>query len=369
VPAPPLGPRLAIAAAATALAVGVGLLLWGKLRAGPTSVEVFAEPDGAAETTWNGQEAYVVDAVAGMRSRRASTFRHPMVAVDASDHQEIVKRRCKNGFQRLDELPATLRHPTVLAVGDSHLDGIVSTAENATTLLERASQEGNTPYYCLNAGCGYYSLWQHVLRARDLLPRWRPRVVVIVVFLGNDFLDLDDPSVPHLDAALVERPPRTRTKPETTSAREREMAIVEPYQAAFWQGLNQAMLLHREPARLEVWMQQAAYAVAAMQRAAKEHDAQVLWALLPSFDLAFPDHTMGMSPLAAEVVRDGAQRRLRDAFVDVLRAADANVVDVEPAFRRDGAITIYALDFHVYRRGHRLLFETLRAPIDALLAK
>jgi hypothetical protein len=76
-----------------------------------------------------------------------------------------------------------------------------------------------------------------------------------------------------------------------------------------------------------------------------------------------------MSPLADEVVRGGAQRRLRDAFVAVLDAAGARWVDAEPAFRADGGITLYALDFHIWRRGHQRLFETLRAPVDELLAR
>jgi hypothetical protein len=267
-----------LALATTLLATGAAFGIWRLLRR-PTSVIVeTADPAAAAETTWNGQEAYVVDPVAGHRCRRASTWRHPMVAIDGSDVQDVVKRRCAHGFLRADELPATLDRPTVLVLGDSHVDGVVSTAENATSLLEAASRDGKTPYYCLNAAAGYYSLWQHVLRARDLLPRWRPRVVVIVVFLGNDFVELDDPGMPHLDGALVEQPARERTTPETTSAREREMAIVAPYQAAFFQGLNQAMLLHREPGRLEMWMRKAAHAVATMQQAAARHDANVLWA-------------------------------------------------------------------------------------------
>ncbi|MFY9343016.1 MAG: GDSL-type esterase/lipase family protein [Planctomycetota bacterium] len=330
---------------------------------------VVASPDDLAERTWNGQQAYAIDPVAGLRPRRSATFKLPMLAVDQSDVRQIEKHRDAHGLLREQELPAALDRPAVLVVGDSHIDGVVSTADNVTSLLEQQSQSSPTPYYCLNAGCGYYSLWQHVLRARDLLPRFRPRVVVIVVFLGNDFLDLDNPTVPHLDDAAQERPARERSEPETTSARLAEFALPEPYGQLFWQGLNQALVLHREPTRLDRWMAKAAHAVAAMERAATQHDAKVLWALLPSFDLVLPDQAQGLGKLADEVVRSGAQRRVRDAFAKVLEQANARVVDAEPAFRADGKSDLYALDFHIYRRGHRRLFEALRSPIDELLAR
>ncbi len=362
---PSIRARLTIAAVTTLLASGAAFWIWHTYRR-PTTVVVTMTQSGDEETTWNGQDAYVIDPKAGLRVRRSSTHRLPMVAVDSSDVQEVEKHRDANGFLRAHELPSPLDRPTVLAVGDSHLDGIVSTADNATSLLEAASPIA-TPYYCLNAGCGYYSLWQHVLRARDLLPKYHPRVVVLVVFLGNDFLDLDNPKFPHLDDTLTEQPGHELTQAETTSARERDLALVAPYSQLFWQGLNQALLLHREPARLDLWMRKARHAITAMEHAAAANEAKVIWALLPSFDLVFPERTQGLSKLADEVVRGGAQRRLRDALVAVLADMKAHVVDVETHFRADGNLALYAMDFHIYRRGHQQLFEALRGPIAAHL--
>lgn len=322
-----------------------------------------------SEETWRGQQPYVVDPVAGLRCRSANTVRHPMTALDLSDPRpEIRKRRDANAFLREHDLPSPLDRPTVLVVGDSHVDGVVDTADNVTSLLEAASAASPAPYYCLNASCGYYSLWQHVLRARDLLPRWRPRVVVIVVFLGNDFVDLDNPLVPHLDDEGHELP-ATAAGPETTSGRKDALALPEPHTELFWQGLNQALLLHREPARLAVWMRKAAHAVEAMERAAAAHDARVVWVLLPSCDLVFPEHAKTLSPLAAEVTAGGAQRRVRDAFAALLASHEARVVDAEPAFRADGRLALYALDYHVYLAGHRLLAQLLQPVLDGLLAR
>jgi hypothetical protein len=358
-----------LAGAATLLAAGAAFGVW-RACGGPRRVTVESDPSATDEVTWNGQQPYVVDAVAGLRCRRLSTVRHPMTGLDLSDPQpEITKHRDANAFLRDTALPVPLDRPAVLVVGDSHVDGVVSTPDNFTSLLEAASASSATPYYCLNAGCGLYSLWQDVLRARDLLANWRPRVVVIVVFLGNDFLDLDNPKVPHLDDELHELPGAELHEPETTSERKDALGLQHPHTELFRQGLNQALLAQREPARIARWMHKAGHAVAAMERAAAEHDARVLWALLPSCDLVFPEHAKSLSPLAAEVVASGAQRRVRDAFAAVLAAQNARVVDLEPAFRTDGSLALYALDYHIYRRGHRAVFEALAPAIAELLAK
>lgn len=345
------------------------MLVWRSLSAPRSTVHVLTKPDAAPETTWNGQESYVVDPVAGLRVRRSSTFQMPMVALDNSDVQQVVKRRDAHGFLRNGELPASTSRPAVLVIGDSHVDGVVSTEDNFTTLLEQASERSATPFYCLNAGCGYYSLWQHVLRACDLMPQYRPRVVVLVVFLGNDFLDLDNPTVPHLDDQLRERPAGERSSPETTSARLAEFALPEPYGQLFWQGLNQALLVHRQPERLAVWMRKAEHAISTMARAAAGHGSDVVWALLPSFDLVFPDQARSLGKLADEVGTALVQRRIRDQFVRLLQANHARAVDFEPAFRAEGKTHLYAIDFHVYRAGHRLMAEVLQPVLAELLAR
>jgi hypothetical protein len=361
--------RLLAAGIATAVTVGIAWPVWCVLSAPQSTVTVLPDPGTADEATWGKQFSYVVDPVVGLRPRRSSTFKQPMVALDNSDVRETVKRRDSRGFLREHDLPNPLDRPAVLVVGDSHVDGIVDTADNLTSLLERSSEAGPRPYYCLNAGCGYYSLWQHVLRLCDLLPQYHPKVVVVVVFLGNDFLDLENPTVPHLDAELRELPGGERTAPETTSARIAELAIPEPYGQAFWQGLNQALLLHRSPELLVRWRQKSAHAIARLERAARDQGCAVVWALLPSFDLALPAVAQGLGKIADEVVRGGANRRVRDMFVGELAAASARMVDLEPSFVAYGKLDLYAIDFHIYRHGHRIAAEALAPVVAGLLER
>lgn len=63
----------------------------------------------------------------------------------------------------------------------------------------------------------------------------------------------------------------------------------------------------------------------------------------------------------------GVQQALYDWFVDRLRARGAHVVDMLPAFRANGTLDIYAIDFHIFVRGHRLVAEQVLPVLRPLL--
>ncbi|MFT4514339.1 MAG: hypothetical protein ACI89X_002923 [Planctomycetota bacterium] len=362
--------RIVATCVATLIASGLAYGVWS-LYGGPKStVKVQALEGAEKDELWQDQPSYAVDPVVGLRPTRSTVMRMPMVALDGSDVQAVVKHRDANAFLREKPLPALADAERVMVVGDSHLDGVVSTADNLTTLLEDAATEDNTPTAFLNAGCGFYSLWQSVLRACDLIPRHQPKVVVLLVFMGNDFIELDSQKMPHLDDELRHQQARVDAPPETTTARQKRVGMIEQYRWLFWQGLNQAMYLMDHPDRLPLLAKKAGHAIEHMEREAEAHDVRVLWALLPSFDLVFGDHAKGLGKGAESVVESGAQRRMRDAFVAELMKRGAAIADLEPAFKADGrATTLYAKDFHIYRDAHRVAAEALAAPINKLLGR
>lgn len=361
--------KVMVATVATALASVVAYEVWCAMGGAKSSVRVEIAAGAEAEEHWRGQKAYAVDPVVGRRPSRSSTVRTPMVALDGTDPRETVKHRDANAFLRDTPLPDVEQAERVLVVGDSHLDGVVDTADNLTTLLERRAGERSKPVAFLNAGCGLYSLWQCVLRACDLLPKYEPKVVVVLVFMGNDFLELDNTTVPHLDDQLRLQPAVEGAVPETTSARLKAVELTSPYEQLFWQGLNQAEYVRQSPDRLPILMAKAGHAIRHMEQAANARGCRVLWAMLPSFDLAFPSHASGMGAGAARLVESGTQRRIRDGFAAQLKEAEVAVVDLEPPFRGNGDLDLYAIDFHIYRRGHRLAAESLAKPIDRLLSR
>ncbi|MGE0144435.1 MAG: SGNH/GDSL hydrolase family protein [Planctomycetota bacterium] len=363
--------RVILAVLAAASGGALAWLALTRLRE-PETGRITKDPVDSAEQpelTWNDKEALVVDPVAGFRPRRSFTWEHPMAALDGKDGGMIVKRRDRHGFLRETDLPDLADRPRVLVLGDSHVDGVVSTADNFTSILERRFESDARPIHVLNAGCGLYSLWQYALRARTLVPQYRPRVVVVGVFLGNDLLDLENRKVPHLDDDLREQPAAAEAAAETTSERSRALAIERQFEQIFWQGLNQALYLHRQPDRLQPILAKARRSVEDLERTAAANGAALLWVLIPSFDLVQPKHASGLSKLAGEVVDGGVQRKLRDGFMALLADRSADVIDLEPVFVADGRLELYALDFHIYREGHRLLALQVEPRLKVLLSR
>ena len=208
-----------------------------------------------------------------------------------------------------------------------------------------------------------------MLRARELLTRFRAEVVVVVAFVGNDLIDLDSSVLPHLDDRLRERGGVEPRDFDRTLARLEQLALPPRHAQLFWQGLNQAELLRREPSRLAQWSAKADRAIAALADVAAFHGAEVLWVLLPSFDLVFPECVAALGDDAAALVRSGAQRRLADALADLLRRRGNEPVVLERAFRGDGRLDLYAADFHIDARGHAVLADAILGPLRARLER
>lgn len=361
-------PRVALALVATGIAAAAAWIAWRATR--PLMSAAVVEVDAGVETApaWEDSQIYVVDPVAGHRPRRGAVIRLKMSALEPLAAQDVVKRRCAAGFLRDDDLPSELTDPRVLFLGDSHLDGVVSTADNLTSILERDLREVGQPVWMLNAGCGLYSLWQYVLRARTLVPRYRPAVVVVVVFLGNDLLELEDPRRPHLDDALREVPGDPQAKRVVDAGAMKELDL-GPFEQLFWQGFQQADWFWHHPERWPAIRAKAAHAIDAMQALAGAHGARVQWVLLPSADLVFPERLAGLQGRAREFLDAGVQQQIHDDVLALLNERGLQVVDLLPAFRADGSLGLYAIDFHVFERGHRLiaseLLPRLRTALDS----
>ena len=350
-----------------ALVVGGGIVaglcalaLWRGLGAGDAVVVRFAA-GRVSEPDWGKHSSLTPDPVAGFRPKCSIEVEFPMAALDDSLRLSVRKRRDSRGFLRAVDLPDELAGRRVLALGDSHLDGVVSTAQNLTSIVEESlRKDTGGEHWVLNAGCGLYTLYQYALRARTLVPRYRPDVVLAVVFCGNDFGELDNTGFPHLDDELAERASDPEPRPEETSRRLRALDLF--VDAPFWQGMNQALYLHEEPERVPVIQRKAARSVELLEQTARNDGAKVLWVLVPSFDLVFPDKIASASDVAREVVESGVQLGLHDWFRDFLQERGSHVVDMLPVFLAEGSIGIYAIDFHIFVRGHELVAdEVLRA--------
>ncbi|MCA8949338.1 MAG: SGNH/GDSL hydrolase family protein [Planctomycetes bacterium] len=362
----PLYLKLAVAAVATLLATAVAGWLYWRNYGGTI---VLRSGDGT-EQIWNGQVGFAVDPEVGFKTARSVSVRFRMGPL-GGDAEALVRSSNNHGFIAEEDYGEVIPPPRVVVLGDSHTMGVVATADNIGPVLQRAlrAQPGLERATVMNAGTGPYSLYQYLLRARQLLPHYRPQALVVVVFLGNDFLNLEDTARPHLDDALRELPAVAEPPPETTTARMRELALPGAAREAFWQGLDQALYLGKHPERREPILQKAEYVVQGLSQLASEHDCQLVVVALPSFDLVFPERASLASARAAEVVQSATQNRMHDDFLALLRRRGIDHVDLLPVFQRDGRLELYAGDFHIWKPGHRAIADAVLPRLRSLLSR
>jgi hypothetical protein len=316
------------------------------------------------EDAWGQDRFTVVDPVVGFRPRRNFVGRLRMGPLGG---QRVAHERKQNnlGLVRSEDVNGLPDARRVLFLGDSHLMGVVSNVDNASDVLERALRErsGDPEASVYNAACGNYSVYQYVLRARTLVDVLRPDTLVAVIFLGNDLLELDHDARPHLDDALVERP-------ATRSARggdpfERWRALGRPPQGLFWQGLNQAYYLRRSPQRVRPVLAKARRSLELLAALAEERKAALLVALLPSYDVTFPERAASTKPEVRALLGGNPNANLRAGVLAALRELGIPYVDLLERFRADGRDELYARDFHIYVEGHHLVADALVEPVLA----
>lgn len=349
-------------------AVWIGRAIVGALAARPaTTVVGPADPDAPSPRG----DAYASDRVLGVRPRRNVEQRFVIQALHspptAGSRYEVVRRSDNLGLVRREDVTTLAAGPRVLLAGDSHLMGVVSNGDNAADLLERRLRaDGRRDAAVYNASCGFYSLYQEVLRLRSLAATLQPDLLVVVCFLGNDFVELEDAGSPHLDDALAERPADPAPPPETTSERMRWLAL--PEEMLFWQGMNQAAYFHLHPERFEPVCAKARRSLEVLRDLARERGARALLVLLPGYDLVFPERVAALGEAARQAVATGANGRLRVRLQEAAAELALATVDVLDAFRADGREDLYASDYHVFLRGHALLAERMAPAVAAQFA-
>jgi hypothetical protein len=308
-------------------------------------------------------QRYVWDAVCFVRPRPYTILELSVGPVGGGPQVPYRLVHIEHGLVRPAPLPEARNKPIVLMIGDSHLYGFTDITHNAATLVEASlTSEDEPAALVVNASCPYYSPYQYTLRARTLWNVLAPRVVVATVFVGNDFVELEDTSRPHLDDRLQEQPPSPDPPRETTSGRWLIYKTCRPghFKELFWQGMNQAIHLHRQPERYPVLLAKARRALTLLRADCEKHDATLVVVLIPAYDdyvdhrLPFRDHaTMG------PIVRAEINRRLRIDLAAELTHAGITVVDLFDVFQSADQPDLYAGDFHIWKQGHALLAQAV----------
>jgi hypothetical protein len=258
--------------------------------------------------------------------------------------------------------------PCVLLVGDSHMMGIVSNKDNGAGLLQAglAPAFAEAPPQVVNGSSGYYSLYQYYLRAAELADVVRPEVVVVIVYLGNDFHELEDTGRPHLDDDLRPQPATARLFTDRAKMRLDRLGLSADL---FNQATNQASYFAEMPERRPIVMAKARRTVELMAALAKDRGFATVWVLLPSYDMVYPEAVRRMSDLGAALVAKRVNDHLAADFAGILSAQGQPIVDLLPVFKAHKRPVPYAADYHLWHEGHRLLADAAVPAVKARLSR
>lgn len=101
----------------------------------------------------------------------------------------------------------------LVIVGDSHTEGFLANNDSYPSQLEKLLA-GTVQKHVevINGGHGRYSPYQAYLRLEHVLADFNPDLVVVAIYIGNDFLDMlrfdDRPSLIITDKGISKRPPQ-----------------------------------------------------------------------------------------------------------------------------------------------------------------
>jgi hypothetical protein len=89
---------------------------------------------------------------------------------------------------------------------------------------------------------------------------------------------------------------------------------------------------------------------------------KLLIALLPSYDMVFPEHAAQLYPAVKDRVLQVNLRIYRRIY-EILRDEEIEAVDLLDAMQQDGRVSLFARDFHIFIDGHRLVARVLAEPM------
>ncbi len=329
-----------------------------------------ATPRGTTEPVWVRDAQYVEDPVVGWRPKPDLTVDFWIKSIDGERSARMERHHDARGFIQPSHDRGAIGEPSALFLGDSHMLGVVGNDENASALLQAAlrTRPGLERATVANAASGYYSLYQYVLRARTLSDVVRPRLVVAVVFLGNDVYELEDRGRPHLDDAMREAEAGAPSDARETMVRIDALDLPKRHADLVNQGLNQASYFASHPERFDAVLAKAKRCFELLDAEARRTEGRLLVALLPSYDLVYPGTVRALGAGAAAAVDSGVNARIHRSMGRILADLGTPHVDLLPFFLPTKDRYLYASDYHVWKEGHALLAEALAPKAAELLA-
>jgi lysophospholipase L1-like esterase len=414
-----LGNLVAIAAGTLFALLVVELALRVLPLRDPTMLTAFQSPpwQAWADPAWGNPSAAAYRAAPKMAYEHVPSVREH-VALAARTDGGFEFRTNELGLRR--DVSTAIPKPhglrRVLVLGDSHADGYVANAESFSTLLEASLQRAlaTDAVEVLNAGVSGYSPVQEQAWYETYGAELAPDVVVLVLYAGNDVMDLADPTRPSIDAETGRIVAPAQAKPSSSAGpgnfaghdpldsirvvrwsraavrygplaplwqrfglpgRVRQIGdfhvdtlveVMRTCHGCFYQSLKQAAYARHHPDTARRDIGQLVRLAARLDAEVRAHGGQLVVAVLPTRSQVEPER--------ARDERDRAAQLLDLTPVDLtfedtvlaelsrgLRAASLNFVDLLEPLRRAARDTpqYYERDWHLSPLGHRAVAAAL----------
>jgi hypothetical protein len=263
----------------------------------------------------------------------------------------------------------------VIVFGDSHTDGVVNNKDSFPHVAEAiVNRDPDFSVEVLNAGIGLSCLRQHGILLNRLL-RFRPRVVVFTIFVGNDYADiLHEPAEPSWYdrwsrySVILRGLRRLDFSPRMRAER------INRY--AMWQSLAQAYYFEHHPDSMARASQLHEHLLKSIADECRVRHIVPLVLLLPTKylverqsaagDFTAIEHALGFSPDRStdETIRHDLRsilERLRIPFVDLKERFDVSV-DTSRALH-----FFWQADHHLSEYGHAVAGAALADTLKVLL--
>jgi lysophospholipase L1-like esterase len=269
------------------------------------------------------------------------------------------------GCREDHELSNPLPDLRVLVAGDSHTCGVCNDAESYANLLEGqlAKASPDKSVEVLNAGLGGYTFYNYlgtILR----LGEFKPRVIVVGVFGGNDFHEL---------LPLYLRFNGIPWVPLTKDQDERRAKALEACGDAMGQGFATVDAFRNVPGEEAIVARGALELCAEIQRSAKVRGARLIVVYIPSpFEVSRYDSDERVARVRKILELDEADAqiwtRFGDGLLNGLSEQGIEHIDMRPIFAAEASPPYWKGDFHLDLRGHELVARALEPLVKKALA-
>ena len=296
---------------------------------------------------------FLFDEVAYMTLRPGNVLTRKWPEHPNGKYQRVVNAQ---GFSREGPISGVQPSLRVLVVGDSHLQGVVSTSENLCAVMEAelALVRPGETVEVLNAGQGGTSFYNYLAVVERYL-ELKPNVVVCLAYTGNDFggaIELrrmfEAITIEHWNAVSDQR---------TRALRQSKLP-------GLGQCLHQALSLMDNPETEAIGVDAGCEVMVELAQTCEAHGIGFVCVRLPSAFVAQPDRYKSHIEDGVATVKLGdapfeVEPRISLEWMTRLAGRGVEVVDLAPSFASIDRDLYWHRDLHLSVEGHRAAAEVL----------